>query len=175
MPARAVAAIVFAFCLVACAPQQAVDRSDRGLDGQGGQAGTATQGGATGGFQRGGVSNPPTPDGGSAGPSPDAAGAGTAPDAAPPADTAPDLEPDAEWIAPPLSESLAESCADLPPWEEGKRYEDGDAVVAGQPKHRFECRPWPYSPWCSLIHYRPGLRTTHWPDAWLDAGACPGN
>jgi len=99
------------------------------------------------------------------------------PDAAPAADAtvadAPPREPDAEWVAPPLSQSLADSCTGLPAWEEGKRYEDGDAVVEGEPLHRFECRPWPYSPWCSLIHYKPGLRTTHWPDAWIDAGVCP--
>jgi hypothetical protein len=51
-------------------------------------------------------------------------------------------------------------------------YAQGADVTNLEPKRRFECRPWPYTPWCSLPNYEPG-RTKHWIDAWFDRGMCP--
>jgi hypothetical protein len=73
---------------------------------------------------------------------------------------------------PPLSDAVAASCNSLPAWRAGVRYQSGADITNLAPRQRFECRPWPYTPWCSLSDYEPG-RTKYWPDAWIDRGRCP--
>jgi hypothetical protein len=138
-----------------------VPRSNEGSGGSGGSvSGTGGSGGVPGTPMAGapGGSGPPE---GPSGPPPDAA----LPDTPPP-DTAP---PD---IGPPLIDALAASCNNLPAWRSGVQYGEGADITHMEPRRRFECRPWPYTPWCALPAYEPGLNR-HWPDAWIDRGRCP--
>lgn len=92
----------------------------------------------------------------------------------PPADAAVDL-PDPVDTPPPrpdFSSAVAASCADATPWQSGKQYQAGDSVVHGEPTRKFECRPWPNTPWCWLPDYEPG-KHLFYDDAWIDRGACP--
>jgi hypothetical protein len=75
-------------------------------------------------------------------------------------------------IGPALLNTLAPSCNNLPAWRAGFQYQPGADITHLTPRQRFECRPMPYSPWCSLDVYEPG-RNRHWPDAWIDRGRCP--
>ncbi|ASI94922.1 immunoglobulin-like domain-containing protein [Vibrio rotiferianus] len=51
-----------------------------------------------------------------------------------------------------------------PPYESGKTYEAGD-IVTGSDGNLYQCKPWPYTGWCSNPSYAPG-ETTYWSDAW---------
>jgi hypothetical protein len=108
--------------------------------------------------------------------SPDAA---TGPDAPPPTPSDAPVEPDTPDgpidTAPPrpdFSSAVAASCTDAEPWQSGKQYEAGDTVVHGEPRRKFECRPWPNTPWCWLPDYEPG-KHLFYDEAWIDQGACP--
>ena len=121
-----------------------------------------------------GVESPPRPDL----PAPD-----PPPAVEPPPAPRPPSPPDAEADAPPapvdsppprpdFSSALAASCAGADTWRSGKQYEAGDTVVHGEPRRKFECRPWPNTPWCWLPDYEPG-KNLFYDDAWIDQGACP--
>jgi hypothetical protein len=79
---------------------------------------------------------------------------------------------DAAPARPDFSSAVAASCTGASPWESGKQYEGGDTVIHGEPRRKFECRPWPNTPWCWLPDYEPG-RNLFYDDAWIDQGACP--
>ena len=51
-----------------------------------------------------------------------------------------------------------------PPYESGKTYEAGD-IVTGSDGNLYQCKPWPYTGWCSNSSYAPG-ETVYWSDAW---------
>ncbi|WP_045478189.1 immunoglobulin-like domain-containing protein [Vibrio owensii] len=51
-----------------------------------------------------------------------------------------------------------------PPYESGKTYESGD-IVTGSDGNLYQCKPWPYTGWCSNPSYAPG-ETVYWSDAW---------
>ncbi|WP_045389223.1 immunoglobulin-like domain-containing protein [Vibrio rotiferianus] len=51
-----------------------------------------------------------------------------------------------------------------PPYESGKTYEAGD-IVTGLDGNLYQCKPWPYTGWCSNPSYAPG-ETVYWSDAW---------
>ncbi len=139
-----------------------------GAGGAGGGAGaTGGAGGAAGGPGTGGTAG--TGATGGNGASGGSGGAG-APDAPSEPDVSPpDMKPDAVY---PVNDARAASCNNLPTWRPNFQYTDGADVVNLDPRRRFECRPWPYTPWCSLPDYEPG-RTKHWIDAWIDRGMCP--
>jgi hypothetical protein len=169
---------VVAFVLAACAPRSA-DRTPSGtLSGEGGagRPGPPTEpGNAAGGANPGGP--PAAGSGGSGGTAGSASGgSGGSPLPPPPPDLRPPdtLAPDAAPpdIGPPLLDALASTCNNLPAWREGVQYAEGADVTHMIPRRRFECRPWPYTPWCALPVYEPG-RTRHWPEAWIDRGQCP--
>jgi hypothetical protein len=125
--------------------------------GGGGQAGTGPSGGGAGGGAGGSGEGSPAP--------------GASPDAALPVDTPPpDTNP--PDIGPPLIDALAATCNNLPAWRSGVQYAEGADITHMEPKRRFECRSWPYTPWCALPVYEPG-KTRHWPEAWIDRGRCP--
>jgi hypothetical protein len=113
---------------------------------------------------------PGTPDAPVEGPSPPRPPAPSAPDAAAEPD-APDPV-DTPPPRPDFSSAVATSCAGSDPWQGGTQYEAGDTVVHGEPRRKFECRPWPNTPWCWLPDYEPG-RNLFYDDAWIDQGACP--
>jgi hypothetical protein len=100
-------------------------------------------------------------------------------DASPPVPQPPDAEADAPPIPvdsppprPDFSSAVAASCVGADTWQSGKQYEVGDTVVHGEPRRKFECRPWPNTPWCWLPDYEPG-KNLFYDDAWTDQGACP--
>jgi hypothetical protein len=105
------------------------------------------------------VNPPPPPD---AAAEPDAGAQADLPPA--PEDTAP--------ARPDFSTAMAASCVGDSPWQSGKQYEAGDTVIHGEPRRKFECRPWPNTPWCWLPDYEPG-KNLFYDDAWIDQGACP--
>jgi hypothetical protein len=75
---------------------------------------------------------------------------------------------------PGLSNTVAASCKDLPEWvPDSGPYLGGEKVTYGTPKHKFECRPWPFAPWCAQLEYEPGKAGIEWTDAWIDRGLCP--
>ncbi|WP_104025793.1 immunoglobulin-like domain-containing protein [Vibrio hyugaensis] len=51
-----------------------------------------------------------------------------------------------------------------PPYESGKTYEAGD-IVTDSDGNLYQCKPWPYTGWCSNPSYAPG-ETVYWSDAW---------
>lgn len=53
---------------------------------------------------------------------------------------------------------------DYPAFEEGTTYNAGD-IVQGADGGLYECKPWPYTSWCSLGAYAPGVGS-HWGSAW---------
>lgn len=60
------------------------------------------------------------------------------------------------------------ACAHLSTWQPG-RYAAGDQVrERGQV---YECKPWPYTRWCSQEAFRPGS-SDHWESAWYLLGSC---
>jgi hypothetical protein len=84
-------------------------------------------------------------------------------------DTAPEVPlPDPNLSSPP-----AKSCDKAPAWTPGGVYLGGESITHGTPKRKFECRPWPYAPWCALESYEPGAPGSFWIDAWIDRGLCP--
>ena len=92
-----------------------------------------------------------------------------------PPDAAADAPPDPVDAPPPrpdFSSAVAASCAGADPWQSGEQYEAGDTVVHGEPRRKFECRPWPNTPWCWLPEYEPG-KNLFYDDAWIDQGTCP--
>jgi hypothetical protein len=108
---------------------------------------------------------PPPPastDGGVSTPTPPPVADAGAPDVTPaPAD-------------PTLSSMPASDCAKTSAWlPDSGPYLGGEKVTHGTPKHKFECRPWPYAPWCEQIEYEPGKAGIPWIDAWIDRGICP--
>jgi hypothetical protein len=147
-----------------CAPR-AVDRTVRTVDAAPTRSARDT-----------GVEAPPRPE------LPATTDAPPAEDAAPPVprppsppDAAADAPPDPVDAPPPrpdFSSAVAASCAGADPWQSGKQYEAGDTVVHGEPRRKFECRPWPNTPWCWLPEYEPG-KNLFYDDAWIDQGACP--
>jgi hypothetical protein len=178
------AALSLATLTAACAPQPA-DRTSGVLGGipgspgpgrppplltggRGGAEGTGGSGGGGGGPSGTAGAPGPVPGGeGPPGPSPD----GGSPADAPAADTSPP-EDTTRDVGPALRDALAASCNNLPVWRSGVQYAEGADIVHLEPRQRFECRPWPYTPWCALPAYEPGLNR-HWPEAWIDRGRCP--
>ncbi len=53
---------------------------------------------------------------------------------------------------------------DVPAYEVGKTYADGEQVL-GSDGNIYQCKPWPYTPWCSSASYAPA-ESQHWADAW---------
>jgi hypothetical protein len=105
---------------------------------------------------------PPTADGGVPVPTPT-----PTPDAGTPGKT-----PDP--VDPTLSSMPASDCKNAVAWlPDSGPYLGGEKVTHGTPKHKFECRPWPYAPWCEQIEYEPGKAGIPWVDAWIDRGICP--
>jgi hypothetical protein len=75
---------------------------------------------------------------------------------------------------PGLSHQTADSCKGQPTWvADSGPYLGGEKVTYGTPLRKFECRPWPYAPWCAQLEYEPGKASTPWVDAWIDRGLCP--
>jgi hypothetical protein len=171
-----------------CAPQSA-DRTPSGQIVVGGQGGADGRGGrgspamppstgadpvappsAAGASGSGGTGGS-TATGGPGGSGPEGSPVPVAPpDAAPPDAPPPDTAP--PDIGPPLIDALAATCNNLPAWRSGVQYQEGADITHMEPRRRFECRNWPYTPWCSLPVYEPG-KTRHWPEAWIDRGRCP--
>nr|WP_241214468.1 immunoglobulin-like domain-containing protein [Vibrio alfacsensis] len=65
--------------------------------------------------------------------------------------------------------SVVESAVTPPPgnypqYEAGKNYAEGD-IVTGVDGQIYQCKPWPYTGWCSNPSYAPG-ETVYWSDAW---------
>jgi hypothetical protein len=83
-------------------------------------------------------------------------------------DAAPAATPD-----PNLNDTPATDCAGVAEWQPGGTYLGDEKFVHGTPKRLFQCRPWPYAPWCSLPSYEPGLPGSPWADAWIHKGICP--
>ena len=95
------------------------------------------------------------------------------PPANPPAPT-PDAGPAGYVPDPALSTSTAADCKNSAAWVAGSGpYLGGEKVTHGTPKRKFECRPWPYAPWCAQVDYEPGRAGSFWVDAWIDRGICP--
>jgi chitin-binding protein len=67
---------------------------------------------------------------------------------------------------------VAASCVGADTRPSGQPKQVGDTVVHGEPRRKFECRPWPNTPWCWLPDYEPG-KNLFYDDAWTDQGACP--
>ncbi|WP_375321916.1 immunoglobulin-like domain-containing protein [Aliivibrio logei] len=53
---------------------------------------------------------------------------------------------------------------DIPVYEVGKTYADGEQVL-GSDGNIYQCKPWPYTPWCSSASYAPA-ESQYWADAW---------
>ncbi|MGZ3418201.1 MAG: glycoside hydrolase family 19 protein [Polyangiales bacterium] len=73
------------------------------------------------------------------------------------------------------SERAAEGAAcSAPAYKAGTHYDAGARVTAGG--KTYECKPWPYSGWCSVGGgaYEPGTGYA-WRDAWTEAGSCGGS
>ncbi len=65
-------------------------------------------------------------------------------------------------------ETPSNPCPDEP-WVAGQHYKDGDLITAsGQ---TFKCKPYPFSQWCGMIGYQPGV-DMHWEMAWGLEGDC---
>jgi hypothetical protein len=88
------------------------------------------------------------------------AGSGPARDANPP----PVVMPDG-----PLT---AINCYLYAAYKPGTAYTDGARVFQLRDLRVFECKPWPYSGWCSQDAYEPDGPTGYWPDAWTPIGYC---
>jgi hypothetical protein len=69
--------------------------------------------------------------------------------------------------------STGVTCADAEPWMGGADYKAGKVVTNGTPRHRYECKPFPFEGWCKIAAYEPGKVGAPWMDAWIDLGACP--
>lgn len=61
-----------------------------------------------------------------------------------------------------------DACSSAPSWQAGT-YEAGDHVQNGV--NLYECKPHPYSGWCGLDAYAPGLGWV-WTNAWILVGPC---
>ena len=59
---------------------------------------------------------------------------------------------------------IVSDSSSYPPYESGKAYEAGD-IVTGSDGNLYQCKPWPYTGWCSNPSYAPG-ETVYWSDAW---------
>ena len=58
-------------------------------------------------------------------------------------------------------------------FEEGlRRYVDWLAATNGSPAVKYECKPYPYTGWCSIGAYQPGLAGAPWTDAWTLVASC---
>lgn len=53
---------------------------------------------------------------------------------------------------------------DYPPFQAGTNYQAGDIVVAAD-NGLYQCKPWPYTGWCSSASYAPA-DSLYWQDAW---------
>lgn len=53
---------------------------------------------------------------------------------------------------------------DYPPFQAGTNYQAGD-IVLGSDNGLYECKPWPYTGWCSSASYAPA-DSLYWKDAW---------
>jgi hypothetical protein len=66
------------------------------------------------------------------------------------------------------SEALAQACSKA--YQPGTQYAAGDRVMNGG--NAYECKPYPYSGWCSIGGaYAPGTGS-NWQDAWTAVGSC---
>ena len=65
------------------------------------------------------------------------------------------------------------ACGSAQPWSASHSYKEGDQVTHGAPPHVYQCKPWPYSGWCTNSAYEPGKAGGPWQDAWVDLGPCP--
>ncbi|HEY2901222.1 MAG TPA: hypothetical protein VGL59_11645 [Polyangia bacterium] len=88
------------------------------------------------------------------------AGSGRPPDTNPP----PTVTPDG-----PLT---AINCYLYAAYKPGTAYTDGARVFQLRDLRVFQCKPWPYSGWCSQDAYEPDGPTGYWPDAWTPIGYC---
>ncbi|WP_044583193.1 hypothetical protein [Aliivibrio salmonicida] len=53
---------------------------------------------------------------------------------------------------------------DVPAYEAGKTYAEGDQVLATD-GNVYQCKAWPYTPWCSSSSYAPA-ESQLWANAW---------
>jgi hypothetical protein len=58
----------------------------------------------------------------------------------------------------------------IPSYQAGTKYKAGDQVHQGNAI--YECRPWPYTPWCGLAAYAPNSSIGH--HAWITVGPYAG-
>src|SRR6266511_70166 len=63
------------------------------------------------------------------------------------------------------------TCTSYPQWTV-KTYSGGDRVQNNG--SAYECKPFPYSGWCSQAAYEPGA-SPYWADAWTKVGDCSGS
>ncbi|MDB5273749.1 MAG: chitinase [Chitinophagaceae bacterium] len=70
-----------------------------------------------------------------------------------------------------VESSPVPNCTNTPPYLEGETYGPGSQVT--YEGTRYECKPWPYSGWCSQASwaYGPGSGM-YWQDAWTALGTC---
>ncbi len=65
---------------------------------------------------------------------------------------------------PPVVEPEPPVVGDVAPYEAGKKYVEGDKVLA-KDGNVYQCKPWPNSAWCAQASYEPSV-STFWADAW---------
>ncbi|WP_299694725.1 glycoside hydrolase family 19 protein [uncultured Vibrio sp.] len=74
------------------------------------------------------------------------------------------LTPQAFIIALTDNDNSTPPPSDYPIYEPGKSYSEGD-IVTGVDGNSYQCKPWPYTAWCSNNAYAPG-DSLYWADAW---------
>jgi hypothetical protein len=63
-----------------------------------------------------------------------------------------------------VDESVTPPPGEHPAYDPNATYAEGD-IVTGSDGGLYQCKPWPYTGWCSNPSYAPG-ETVHWSDAW---------
>ncbi|MCY9871484.1 immunoglobulin-like domain-containing protein [Vibrio barjaei] len=63
-----------------------------------------------------------------------------------------------------VDESVTPPPGEHPAYDPNATYAEGD-IVTGSDGGLYQCKPWPYTGWCSNPSYEPG-ETVHWSDAW---------
>lgn len=101
---------------------------------------------------------------------PDVGGSGGSDqDSGQPIDIARDLPP---RDVPPPGPTTRHNCYVISRWAPNVQYEAGARVFQVSDLRVYQCRPWPYTGWCSQAPYEPGGPTGYWPDAWIHIGYC---
>jgi hypothetical protein len=74
-------------------------------------------------------------------------------------------------LAPP-GPTTRHNCYVIPRYAPNVAYMAGDRVFKIDDLRVYQCRPWPYTGWCSQQPYEPGGPTGYWPNAWIHVGYC---